>query len=44
MLALTGFGRERRSFRDVSASRTVALLGIGLLSVAIAYWRVRGLA
>jgi len=43
-LALTGFGRERRSFRDVSASRTVALLGIGLLSVAIAYWRVRGLA
>ena len=43
-LALTGFGRERRSFSDVSASRTVALLGIGVLSVAIAYWRVRGLA
>jgi membrane associated rhomboid family serine protease len=43
-LALTGFGREARSFRDVSASRTIALVGIGVLSVAVAYWRVRGLA
>jgi membrane associated rhomboid family serine protease len=43
-LALTGFGRERRSFRDVSATRTIALVGIGVLSVAVAYWRVKGLA
>jgi membrane associated rhomboid family serine protease len=43
-LALTGFGRQRRSFRDVSATRTLALVGIGVLSVAVAYWRVRGLA
>ena len=43
-LVLTGFGRDRVAFRDVGASRTLALVGIGVLSVAIAYWKVRGLA
>jgi membrane associated rhomboid family serine protease len=43
-LALTGFGRDRVAFRDVGASRTLALLGIGVVSVMVAYWRVRGLA
>jgi len=43
-LALTGFGRDRTSFRAIDASRTVALVGIGVLSVMVAYWRVRGLA
>jgi membrane associated rhomboid family serine protease len=43
-LALTGFGRDRAAFSAVGASRTLALVGIGVLSVMVAYWRVRGLA
>jgi membrane associated rhomboid family serine protease len=43
-LVLTGFGQRRVSFGDISAGRTFALVAIGILSIAIAYWRVRGLA
>jgi membrane associated rhomboid family serine protease len=43
-LAFTGSGRERVAFRDVGLSQVLALVGIGVLSVMIAYWRVRGLA
>ena len=42
---LTRFGRGRaRTFTDVSAMHTVGLISIGVVSVLIAYWRVRGLA
>jgi membrane associated rhomboid family serine protease len=44
-LVLTQFGRGRpRTFADVGALHTVGLLAIGVVSVVIAYWRVRGLA
>jgi membrane associated rhomboid family serine protease len=44
-LVLTRFGRGRaRSFADVGALHTAGLIAIGVLSVVIAYWRVRGLA
>jgi membrane associated rhomboid family serine protease len=46
-LVLTQFGRGRartRAFSDLAALHTVGLLAIGVLSVVIAYWRVRGLA
>ena len=46
-IALTSFGRGARrrvAFSDLSATRTAGLIVIGIISIAIAYWRVRGLA
>jgi membrane associated rhomboid family serine protease len=43
-LVLTRFGRGRaRSFSDIGALHTAGLIAIGVVSIAIAYWRVRGL-
>jgi len=44
-LVLTRFGRGRaRTFADIGALHTAGLIAIGVVSVVIAYWRVRGLA
>jgi membrane associated rhomboid family serine protease len=43
-LALTDFGTRHVSYARISPTAVVALIGIGVLSVAVAYWRVHGLA
>ncbi len=43
-LALTEFGTKHVTYARISPIAIVLLLGISILSVAVAYWRVRGLA
>ncbi len=43
-LVLTRLRTHRVVFADLSVSHTLGLLAIGVISIAIAYWRVRGLA
>lgn len=43
-LAITQFGRFRPAFSGPGAAQTGLLLAVGIGSVLVAYWRVRGLA
>jgi membrane associated rhomboid family serine protease len=43
-LAMTDFGTKHVAYARISPTAVVLLIGIGVLSVALAYWRVRGLA
>jgi membrane associated rhomboid family serine protease len=42
-LALTEFGTKHVTYARISPTAVVLLIGISILSVAVAYWRVRGL-
>jgi membrane associated rhomboid family serine protease len=44
MLALSRFGRGHAAYGRIGLVGTASLLAIGAASVAIAYWKVRGLA
>ncbi|PWU25306.1 MAG: rhomboid family intramembrane serine protease [Candidatus Rokuibacteriota bacterium] len=43
-LAMTDFGTKHVSYARISPTAVLVLIGIGVLSVAVAYWRVHGLA
>jgi membrane associated rhomboid family serine protease len=43
-LAITHLGRRHVAYGRVGLLGVLSLVGLGLLSVAVAYWRVRGLA
>ena len=43
-LAMTDFGTKHVAYARISPAAVMLLIGIGVLSVALAYWRVRGLA
>ena len=43
-LAMTDFGTKRVTYARISPTAVLVLIGIGVLSVAVAYWRVHGLA
>ena len=44
MLALSRFGKGNAAYGRIDAASVVSLVGIGLLGVAMAYWKVRGFA
>ncbi len=44
MLALSRFGRGHAVYGRLGVEGVVGLLAIGIVSVAIAYWKVRGYA
>jgi membrane associated rhomboid family serine protease len=43
-LAMTDFGTKHVAYARISPTAVMMLIGIGVLSVAVAYWRVHGLA
>lgn len=43
-LAMTDFGTKHVAYARISPTAVLLLIGIGILSVAVAYWRVHGLA
>ena len=44
ILALSRFGKGSAAYSRIDAASVVSLVAIGLLSVAVAYWKVRGYA
>jgi membrane associated rhomboid family serine protease len=43
-LVLSGFGRGHAAYGRLGVAGVAGVLGVGLLSVAVAYWRVKGYA
>jgi membrane associated rhomboid family serine protease len=43
-LVLSNFGRAHAAYSRVGVWGIAGVVGVGLLSLAVAYWRVRGLA
>ena len=44
MLALSRFGRGHGAYGRVGGAGVIGVVAIGLLSIAVAYWKVRGYA
>jgi membrane associated rhomboid family serine protease len=44
ILALSKFGKGNAAYSRIDAASVVSLVAIGLLSVAVAYWKVKGYA
>jgi hypothetical protein len=44
MLVLSRFGRGHGAYGRIGATGIAGVLAVGALSVAIAYWKVRGYA
>ena len=44
ILALSRFGKGNAAYSRIDAASVVSILAVGLLSVAVAYWKVRGYA
>ena len=44
ILALSRFGKGSAAYSRIDVLSIVSLLAIGVLSVAVAYWKVRGYA
>ena len=44
ILALSRFGKGNAAYSRIDAVSLVSLVAIGLLSVAVAYWKVKGYA
>ena len=43
-LALSRFGRQHAAYSRLGIAGSASLVAIGILSIAVAYWKVRGYA